>query len=197
MIGSIFGIEALELSSVGMLFIILLVAVGIICILHLLPGTALKNNPLLAIAAYFLFSVASFSGGFAVFQPINLDSLYLSCYFGLILSGGYLHHQVIGYDSDLKSSVKTFAVRWGVAKTEFGSIILFGLAAVIWSILFSTDKIGKEEFVPLTVAFIIQLATFVRYRNRTYEDRIDYRSGYRFLYFAAFVLITILKLSKL
>jgi 4-hydroxybenzoate polyprenyltransferase len=115
----------------------------------------------------------------------------------LVFSGGHLHHQVIDYESDLKSSVKTLAVWWGVAKTEFGSLLLFTLAAIIWLRYFNLGMIGNEEFVPLMVAYLIQAATFIRYRNRLYQDRIDYRSGYRFIYFSAFVLVAILKLWKL
>ncbi len=165
--------------------------------LYSLPRFGLKNNPLLGTVAHFLFSVTAFNAGYAAFQDISLDSFYLSCYFGLIFSGGHLHHQVIDYESDLKSSVKTLAVWWGVARTEFGSLILFTLAAVVWIGSLYQGRIGKEEFVPLFVAYLIQATTFIRYRNGSYQDRIDYRSGYRFLYLSAFVLVAVLRLWKL
>jgi len=196
-VGSVFGIEAVDVRSIAMLFVILFGAIALIGVLDMLSSTILKSYPLLSTIAHFVFALVAFNVGYMAFQDLSLESLYLSCYFGLLLSGGYLQHQVIDYERDLKSSVKTLAVRWGVAKTEFGSLILFTLAAIIWLRYFNLGMIGNEEFVPLMVAYLIQATTFIRYRNRLHQDRIDYRSGYRFVYFVAFVLIAVLKLWKL
>ena len=175
----------------------LIVGLSLAGILYSLPRFAFKGNPILGTVAHFLFAIAAFNAGYAAFQGVNPYSIYLSCYFGLIFSGGHLHHQVIDYESDQKASVKTLAVWWGVTKTEFGSITLFGLAIVLWLGLFYSGDIKIGEFTPLVAAFLIQAVTFIRYRNKSFQDRLAYRNVYRTVYFLAFLLIALLRLWKL
>lgn len=167
--------------------VFLLFILGVFGVAYSIPGIG-KDRPFAGTLIHLFFQMTAFQIAYIVFQPISLNSLLISIYFSLLYMAGHFHHEVIDYEADRESALKTGAVHMGIAKTERWSFALFTVAGLYWVLLYWQQIIYQFELLPFLVAFIIHIVIFLRIHGRFEREakkRIQYRTAYRLLYFVS------------
>ena len=112
------------------------VILGILGTVYSWSFTKFSANSISGTFIHFVYQIVAFHAAFAVFKPVSSASFLISVYFALLFSAGHLHHQIIDYEADKKASKKTGAIRWGIIKTGYFSMILFTTGAVYWVVIY-------------------------------------------------------------
>ena len=173
------------------------VAIEFLWIVYSLPFIGLKNFPFVGTALHFITQILHFNLVFAVFAPVSLNSVLISIYFALLFAAGHLHHEVIDHEADLKSSIKTGAVIFGLRVVSNLSFSVFTFTSFYITVLYILNIIPLFVVLPLVVAFLFHLMFFLKTHSKFPNDslsRLYYQKAYRFFYFFGCVVIVVMKL---
>jgi len=107
-----------------------------ISIIYSHPRLTLKKRLFLPELAHLLFAGALFLSGWKLFQPVSLESLLLTLFFGLVLTAGDLVNQIEDFEREIIVGLRTSAIIFGKRPVSrfalwlfyFSSLYLFGLA---------------------------------------------------------------------
>ena len=146
-----------------------------ICLIYIHPKFILKNNPMAAAILYLLGGILICFASGSLFV-LNIKSLLLGIYFGFLLIGGNLIHEIRDYDEDKKSGFKTCPIRIGKKKTYFLSFIFFTISHLY--ILF----LGLIKYIPLFLSILL-FSGYLFYSFfylKTYKKGINSRNILKF-----------------
>jgi 4-hydroxybenzoate polyprenyltransferase len=146
---SLFLLVILSLRS--FVVAVLIIASGI-CHDH--PRVLLKGKPLLGIAINILGGGLLFLLGYGLFNPIDERGILIALYFALLMSGGYLNHAIVDYETDIKSNISTFAVRFGKSRAALASFAIFSLSTLYFLILSLLGIVPQPFGVIVLIVYI-------------------------------------------
>lgn len=161
--------------------------------LYALPGFG-KHLPVVGSILHVLVAIAQFNFAYMFFQPLSAESLLLSVYFALLITGGHLHHEIIDYEVDKSNKIKTSTVKWGIANTKIFSFLIFASASIYVITLKLMGLFDTFQMLVFAFAFQIHLILyfFVGGNIETHSaKRLLYRLLYRIIYFVCGLIVSI------
>lgn len=159
------------------------------------PKTGFKYRPVLGTLIHFLGQMIHFQIGYAVLKTTDVNSFLISAYFSLLFCAGHLNHELIDYEPDQKTGIRTGAVHFGKKAWEKVSFTVFLFSTLYLIFLTVIKTVDILTCWPFIIAGIIHSGyRFMLCRNDLSTERfVKERSFYRFLYFAAGVLFILIK----
>ncbi|MBU1853383.1 MAG: UbiA family prenyltransferase [Candidatus Omnitrophica bacterium] len=115
-------------------FIIALL-IGLILDLYSCEPFFLKGKPILSSLVHLVGGTLFFLSGYSIFRRIDMGSVLIGFYFGIVFTAGHLNHEVKDYEGDLVAGIMTNAVRFGKKKMFFLSFFLFSLSSIYFYFL--------------------------------------------------------------
>jgi 4-hydroxybenzoate polyprenyltransferase len=125
--------------------------------MYYLPPLRLKSKFALGTLVHFIAGMLHFHIGYVVFDNISLHSTLISIFFALLLSIGHLNHEALDYDNDVKTGIKTMAVRIGLQRMYLLKLNLILLTFVYWFLIYSFSIIDGFQFYIFSVPLVIIL----------------------------------------
>lgn len=161
------------------------------------PKFGLKQKVLWGTVLHFVAQILHFNMCYMVFEEISLFSILLSIYFSFCFAIGHLNHEIIDYDSDKKAGIKNSATSLGI-KFNYNLIIGLLMSCLLYtSFLYGKEIISLLEYLFFIIPPIIHLILQISYRKNIKDKSLKIRHIYRVIYFLSFVIIILLRLSKL
>ena len=172
------------------------ITIQFLWIVYSLPFIGMKNFPFAGTVLHLITQIIHFNLVYAVFAPVGTYSVLVSVYFALLFAAGHLHHEVIDYESDIKSGIKTSAVKFGVRIVSALSFLVFLITTVYISMLCILNIVPLYIALPLIAAFLLHLLIFFKVRSAFEVDnssRLAYQKKYRLFYFFGCVAVVAMK----
>jgi 4-hydroxybenzoate polyprenyltransferase len=165
---------------------IALLIVAVLWILYSLPVFGLKHIPFAGTALHFIAQIIHFNMVYFIFAPIGIYSLMLSLFFSFCFSGGHINHEVIDYEADKSSGIRTGAVLIGQNSAIWLSFILFTSGIILLLILYLTRYLESYVLAVIVAGYLVQLISFIIMRPLMAKKRniiFRYRNIYRIVFF--------------
>ncbi len=162
---------------------ILIIFCGI-CYDH--PRILLKGIPLVDVVINALGGSFLFLLGYTLFNPLDIRGVLISLYFAFLISGGYLIHAVMDYESDMRLNIHTFAVKFGRERALDVSLVIFTLSNLYFFLLGIFGVIPFHLCIIPVVIYPIYLylffSTIKKKKNKYNFDIARFIKNYRKLY---------------
>lgn len=182
---SFYFISLLLCMKINPNVIVLHFLVYAIWFLYALPGFG-KHLPIIGTILHFIVNVVQFNFAYLAFEPYSSSALLISVFFGFLISGGHLNHELIDYEVDKSNNILSSAVKWGGDRIAIFSFLIFVIAHIYWICLFLFDVINFSVFIPFLFSFLVHIILFFSFFNKMktlQKYSIKYRTYYRLNYF--------------
>lgn len=148
------------------------------------PYLFLKGKPGMSSLAHFISGMLLFLVGYSIFKHIDLSSVLISIYFGIIFTAGHMNHEIKDYTGDRKAGVMTNAVRFGRKNMLISSFVLFSLSTFYFYILGLLSVIPEVISVIPFILYPSYCVSFFRTykRGMTFKNMCRFRRQYRIMY---------------
>ena len=163
--------------------------------LYSFPKAGFKYRPLLGTFLHFAGEILHFLMGYIVIRKIDAGAVFASIYFALLFAAGHLNHELIDYDSDKKTGIKTGAVTFGRRNWEILSLAVTCFSTLYLGVLLLTGA------VPYVAAFFAAAGVchiafrFLCFgREQVQRKYLAERKFYRIAYFTAGVMFVLMKI---
>ncbi len=155
-----------------------------IWMLYSFPEWGFKHKPFIGTLLHFTAEILHFLMIYSLFVSIDQKAVLISIYFSLIFAAGHLFHEIIDYEPDKESGLKTGAIFMGFRLSQDIVILIFTIAAIYWSFLFYIKIVSFIEFLCFILAFVLQLMVWLFFRKKinNIKERTRYRLIYRIFY---------------
>lgn len=164
------------------------VFLGILAVLFLdlysCPGIFFKGKPVISSFVHLITGMLFFEAGYSLFKPVDVPSLLVGTYFGIVFMAGHLNHEIEDYEADLNAKIFTNAVMFGKKRMCVFSFILFTLASIYFYILgYYRILLQQLAVLPLIIyPFYFYLFFRLLKKGITSENINQFRKNYRWLY---------------
>jgi 4-hydroxybenzoate polyprenyltransferase len=188
--GEIAGLAAASLilslllfSRLGTMTLSLALAIATLSALYSLPLFNWKGRPLLNSLTHLIGGVLHFLLGYSVGHTINSRGIAVGTFFALIFVAGHLTQEIRDYHGDADNAIRTNAVIFGQRRTFAASLMLFGLAQILFFLL-ALQGILPRPLAALVVLYVVQLFWSRQTLNEgfTYASVSRLQARYRALY---------------
>lgn len=171
----------------------------LICLLWMIysnPRIGLKHVPFAGTALHFLAQILHFNLVYFIFKSPGIESLLISLFFACSFSAGHVHHEIIDYEADRNTSVRTGASVLGFRNAGYLSYGLFLAGFLIWILLFGLNMISLQTLliwlpgiVPISLAFLL----LRKKMTIQHPARLMYRTTYRVVFLVCGIIYMLLK----
>lgn len=177
------GLTLLLFSLLGPVSLALAVVILGLSALYSAPSIHMKGHPVLSSALHLIGGTLHFLLGYATFSAVDVRSIVIGCFFGLIFAAGHLMHETRGYEGDRLNGIRTNAVVFGRARSFAAGMILFSAA---YALLIALALFG---LLPRLLVFTAVLYPVHLYASMqavraglSFESLLTYQKCYRVLY---------------
>jgi 4-hydroxybenzoate polyprenyltransferase len=125
---------------------------------YYIPSWRLKSTFLLGTLAHFIGGILHFHIGYSSYAMPDAYSIAVAVYFALLLCMGHANHEIIDYETDKQSGIKTTTVRIGPSPMRNIRTIFAGIAVLQWILVHvSFEEQGWTEFATFLIPTIVIL----------------------------------------
>lgn len=196
-----FATKGVSRTAVGFLGVVLLVltlvlfavlgpvslglalAILVLSALYSAPAIHMKGRPILGSSLHLLGGTLHFLLGYATFSALDVRSVIIGGFFGLIFAAGHLMHETRGYEGDSLNGIRTNAVAFGKMRSFIAGISLFTAA---YGLLIALALFGLlPRLLMATVLLLpihIQASMRAVREGLSFESLLKYQQSYRLLY---------------
>jgi len=162
--------------------------------LYSFPKIGFKYRPLLGTFLHFAGEILHFLMGYIVIKEIDAGAVFASIYFALLFAAGHLNHELIDYDSDKKTGIKTGAVTFGRRNWEILSLAVTSFSTLYLAVLLLAGVIPWASAFFAAAGLCHVVFRFLRFgREAVQRKYLAERRFYRAVYFAAGVMFILVK----
>jgi 4-hydroxybenzoate polyprenyltransferase len=134
---------------------------------YYLPSWRLKSTFLLGTLAHFIGGILHFHIGYSSYATPDTHSIAVAVYFALLLCMGHANHEIIDYEADKQSGIKTTAVRIGPGPMRNIRSVFAGIAVLQWILIhLSFSEQGWSEFAIFLIPTIAILFASIFLNDR-------------------------------
>lgn len=162
--------------------------------LYSFPKIGFKYRPLLGTFLHFAGEILHFLMGYIVIREIDAGAVLASVYFALLFAAGHLNHELIDYDSDRKTGIKTGAVTFGKRNWEILSLAAASVSTLYLVVLLLTGAVPKAAAFFAAAGVCHVVFRLLRIGLEPAQQKyLAERRFYRAAYFAAGVMFILVK----
>ena len=163
---------------------VLAIATAVLWIVYSHPHAGAKRVAILPTGIHLVTGLLTTLMARGAFETPDLDGMLTGLFFGLVLSGGHLMHELLDSESDAEAGFRTSAIRFGPRPVFVASFLLFAASTVLfWRLAWQgvaplASAVGLVAILPLHALLSVRALR----AGLTYPILIRLRSRYRVLY---------------
>lgn len=165
------AVSLLLFTCLGSMPLALALAITTLSAFYSLPQFDWKGKPLLNSLTHLTGGILHFLLGYSVGHRIDSHGVATGTFFALIFAAGHLTQEIRDYHGDAVNAIRTNAVLFGQRRTFATSLILFGLAQILFLVL-ALQGILPRPLAALVILFLVQL----HWSHKTLADGLTYAS---------------------
>lgn len=176
------GLSLLFIISFKVFIIAVLIILNVVCLEHpriLLKGVPLVDTVVNAFGGAFVFLL-----GYSLFSSFDMRGILIALYFAFLVSGGYLNHAIVDYETDMRFNINTFAVRFGKEKALIASFATFTLSNIYFCLLGFLRIIPRHFCMIVIIIYLFYLYLFFSLHKKglRFNNLHNFINKYRKLY---------------
>lgn len=180
---ALLGITLLLFALLGLLPLALAIAILGLSTLYSAPAVHMKGRPILGTGLHLVGGTLHFLLGYATFSAVDLHSVGIGCFFGLIFAAGHVMHETRGYEGDRLNGIRTNAVAFGKVKSFIAGLVLFTVAYALLVALALFDLLPRLLLLVVALYPVHLYASVQAARSGlSFEGLLRYQKCYRILY---------------
>jgi len=173
--------------SISTSALVLSTSIALLWIAYAHPGIAVKGVAIAPTCIHLLAGTLTTLLAQSAYSPPDRNGVLRGIYFGLVLSGGHLNHELLDLEADDKAGFRTSAICFGRRPVFVAALLLFTASTVLFCFL---PRLGAvPPLAPVGLVLVLPLYVFwwaSAWRSDLgHEDLLQFRSRYRVLWMLA------------